>query len=151
MDQTKFKKFLTLARKAIEYEEVREKEGNVLLSRKGNFTQGCLSYSDSSKGEDVFFGKEAIMHKGKVVWRRFYKGRITDNFLSKKEIEEVFSFLNEALSHFPDSHPQQRGPEVYEKENLEYTNICLGNFEKFNGTEKITKKGKAVYELTYHN
>lgn len=148
MDQTKILKFLTLARKAIEYKESTV-ENNV--SNQGTFVQGNLSYSDSSKGFELFSGKETIIHNGKVVWKRFYKGRITDNFLSKEEIREVLSFLKIALTHFPDSHPEKRGPELYEKEMFEYTTICTGNFEKFKGTEKITKNGKTVYELSYYS
>lgn len=154
MDQTKFAKFLSLARSNLEYKVIGTGPNNDLMSSTkttGNFEQGSLTYFDTYSGFEKFFGKESLSHKGKVVWRRFYTGEITDKTLTREEMENVFSFLKDALSRFPNSKPEQRGPQNFEKGLFEYKNTCTGNFEKFQGKEEIFWKGKKVYELTYHN
>jgi hypothetical protein len=150
MDQTKFTKFVSLARNHIlsNSEEKWLINGTKIV---GEFTQGNLSYTDSFKGFENFSGKEVLIFNGKPVWVRFYKGGILNKDLTKTEIEDIFIFLKKALNKFPTSSPQNRGPRSYEKGVFEYQNECKGNFEKFQGHEEIHWKGKKVYELNYNN
>jgi hypothetical protein len=150
MDQTKFIKFLSLARSHIlsEEEEKWLPNGTKIV---GEFTQGNLSYTDSYNGFENFSGKEVLIHNGKPVWSRFYKGGVTNKDLTKAEIEEIFAFLKKALAKFPNSNPQNRGPNRYEKGLFEYESECEGSFEKFKGREEIYWKGKKVYELNYYS
>ncbi len=150
MDQTKFLKFVALARSQILSEEKTNwsPDGTKIV---GEFTQGNLSYTDSYNGFENFSGKEVLIHNGKPVWTRFYKGGVLDKTLTKTEIEDIYTFLKKALCKFPNSSPQNRGPDRYEKGLFEYESECEGTFEKFKGREEIHWKGKKIYELTFYS
>jgi hypothetical protein len=58
-----------------------------------------------------------------------------------KNIKELYSFLQKALSLIPETNPY-RGPREYGENNLEYLNTFEGEVDNFFGEETI-KKGKS--------
>jgi hypothetical protein len=154
MDSTKIPKFLSLALNSAEY-KIKGGAINPVLDKNytilGSFEQGSLIYSSSCRGFENISGKEVILHKGKPVWQRFYKGGVTSKELTREEIIGIYDFLKNALTYFPKSDPHQRGPNEYADGDFEYTGKCFGSFENFKGTEEIFFKGKSVYKLSYYS
>jgi nucleoside diphosphate kinase len=93
-------------------------------------------------GERQFFGQEIVYQYQKPVFFMIYKG--------SKVREEVMNFLNEVLFELREKVRFGKN-NFYEspKRKLKYQEEGRGEFESFEGKERILKDEKVVYELVY--
>lgn len=106
------------------------------------FEEGELLYIDTYLGEEKFAGEEALWKNGKPFWAMNYCGKVISS-------EFDGDFLKEALANVPFEMPY-RGPSKYKKDNFIYKCTVDGDFEWFNGYEKIYSNDKLIYECMFH-
>ena len=106
------------------------------------YAEGDLQYIDSYLGNERFAGEEALWRNGAPFWAMNYMGRV---------VAEGFSgdFLKEALLQVQPDAPY-RGPSEYTDGVFTYTCAVTGDFNWFNGSERITKDGVTLYECLFH-
>ena len=126
----------TYAGKGAEISSSREKSHD-LIYRDGN-----LMYYDTYLGTGKFAGEEALWKDDKPFWSMNYIGRVTGDHFSG-------DFLKEALLLVPDDKPF-RGPEKYANGDYIYQCEIDGNFEWFQGKERICYKNLQIYECVFH-
>jgi len=107
------------------------------------FSEGDWKYHDSYAGWYWPPGKEIVYYKNEPVWCMSYQGKVKED-LEKELIEEIYSFLKEALRHTTQEMPF-RGPISYSNDNFEYLFYMDGNWEYFVGKEIISYKGEEVF------
>jgi len=126
----------TYAGKGAETAPSREKSHD-LIYRDGDFM-----YYDTYLGTGKFAGEEALWINDNPYWSMNYIGRVTgENFSG--------DFLKEALLLVPEDKPF-RGPENYSSGNYTYQCEIDGDFEWFQGKERICHKGEQIYECVFH-
>lgn len=106
------------------------------------YQEGNLLYIDSYLGGERFAGEEALWRDGQPLWSMNYAGRVTGQPFSG-------DFLKEALRAVPPDMPY-RGPSAYEKDGYAYECHASGDFDWFEGAERITYQGRQVYECRFH-
>ena len=120
---------------------------NSILSLKPNshdyrYSEGDYTYMDSYLGSEHFAGEEAVWIKDIPVYAMNYYGQtLNSNFNT--------AFLKEALSLATLENPY-RGAEFYQ--NGDYTYHCQinGDFDCFQGEEKIYCRQEKVYRCVFH-
>lgn len=100
---------------------------------------------DNFFGGEPYGGREVVFYKNKPVWIMVYYGWVNKD---QNDIDEIYKFLQESLSHFPESTPL-RGPKNYKKGDFVYINSWKGDIERFSGTEKIVRSGEEIYSAWY--
>ncbi len=110
------------------------------------FKEKNLEYRDRYYGSNPFIGEEVIFKDNKAIWVMNYCGKVTS---SEVDIKKPYGFLKEAMSNVKVERPF-RGPTKHSKGDFIYNDSSKGIINKFIGMEKISYKGKCVYELTYH-
>src|SRR3989338_3341805 len=119
-------------------------------SRKGSYDitydEGDFHYHDSFVGFSDFCGQEHVTYKNDPVWSMVYYGYLLDP--KKFSGNQAVEVLQEALSHM---YGEKRflGGFVYKDGDFEYRDMNLGDYQRFNGVEKILRQGTLVYELIY--
>ena len=108
------------------------------------YEAGEFKYWDTYVGGANFSGSEVVYHKEVPVWSMNYIGR---SFL--EETSGIIGFLTEVLSHVTVELPY-RGPAFYRDGKYTYVNLVSGEFEWFQGIEKIYYEDELIYELVYH-
>ena len=126
----------TYAGKGSETSSSREKSHDLV------YKEDNLMYYDTYLGSKKFAGEEALWINNKPYWSMNYLGRsFSDDF--------DLNFLREALILVPEDKPF-RGPDRYCKGNYVYQCDVEGNFEWFQGVERIYNKDSLVYECVFH-
>lgn len=111
------------------------------------FENEGYKYIDRYYGFNPFSGTEHLYNnENELIWKMNYWGLVIPNSSDPKKI---YSFLSDAMSLITIEYPF-RGPPIYEKNSLKYTNRQMGSFESFNGVEQIFEENKKVYDLYYH-
>lgn len=106
------------------------------------YGENDLTYNDTYLGSEKFTGEEALWQKEKAIWAMNYSGRV---------LGQPFSgdFLKDALAHVQKDKPY-RGPEYYTDGIYEYIMAVEGDPTWFQGYEKITIKGRLIYDCYFH-
>ena len=110
------------------------------------FQQGDLTYRDSYFGGIYDIGQEIVWHKDKPIWGMNYMGGMKEEYIFFKK--QTFEFLKKCLKLVDPSMPF-RGPKYYQDGEFEYFNEIDGDITKFSGKERISLKGKKIYEKVY--
>lgn len=106
------------------------------------YSEGDYTYMDSYLGNEHFAGEEAVWIKNIPVYAMNYYGQILNsNFNS--------DFLKEALSLASLESPY-RGAEFYQNGDYSYHCQIYGDFDCFEGEEKIYCKQEKVYMCIFH-
>lgn len=108
------------------------------------YREGDWLFHDNYFGGEPYGGREVVFYQGKAVWMMVYYGFVFSDANNK----EVYSVLMEALRNTTVETPF-RGPGLFEKDNWRYENKIEGEAENFQGTEKIYRDGKIIYEAKY--
>lgn len=106
------------------------------------YRENGMMYYDSYFGGDKFVGEEALWINNVPYWSMNYAGRVTGGNFSG-------DFLKEALLNVPEDKPF-RGPDYYKNGDYEYRCEVKGEFDWFQGYEKISFKGAEIYECCFH-
>lgn len=134
--------FLIRAKKATYAGKGPESTSSRPASHDLRYGEGNLLYIDSYLGGERFAGEEAVWREGVPVWSMNYAGRVTGQPFSG-------DFLKEALSHVEPDTPF-RGPARYRQGEYAYECRMEGDFHWFQGSERISFQGNAVYECVFH-
>ena len=105
------------------------------------YEEGDFKYLDTYVGSSHFSGAEVVWHKEVPVWSMNYVGRLLSG--------ELGDFLSDVLAQVSVPMPY-RGPAYYRDGKYTYVNLVSGEFEWFNGVEKIYYENELIYELSYH-
>ena len=103
-----------------------------------------FKYLDTFVGGANFSGTEVVYHKNTPVWSMNYIGRQLSG-----EVNHTIDFLTKVLANVNLTMPY-RGPEFLHDGKFIYVNSVNGDFNWFQGFEKIYYECKHVYELVYH-
>ena len=106
------------------------------------YREDDLMYYDTYLGGEKFAGEEALWIADVPYWSMNYVGRVTGSPFSG-------DFLKEALLHVPENTPY-RGPAQYENGDYAYSCSVEGEFDWFQGKERITYQGRLIYECCFH-
>lgn len=105
------------------------------------YEKGDFKYLDTYVGSSRFSGSEVVYHKKKPVWSMNYNGRLLSGQLG--------DFLTKMLS-FVSAELPYRGPDFYREGRYSYVNLVSGEFDWFQGSERIYYENELIYELVYH-
>lgn len=97
----------------------RESDG----SRTIEYSEGKYRMHDNFFGGEPYGGRLVVFFENRVIFIEVYYGSI---YQSDRSVDEVYNFLRDALRH-PDEHSPYRGPSLYEKAGLTYTNSVVGD------------------------
>lgn len=104
-----------------------------------------LSFHDNYFGGEPYGGREVVFKDGEPVWMMVYYGWVE----KEQQPDIVYEILMGALRNSSIEMPY-RGPELFEKDGWRYQNKVDGDFENFNGIEKIfNSSGQLVYQARY--
>lgn len=107
--------------------------------------EGDLEYRDTYFDQKWFFqGQELIFKKEKPIWSMSYRGTAVES----ADTKEVFGYLQKILREHSDE-VRLPGKKEYSDGNWRYEDRCSGNFDEFEGFEKIYKNGKIVHWMKY--
>ena len=119
--------------------------GKVAPSRVGStdlaYEAGEFKYLDTYVGDSYFSGSEVVYRKELPIWSMNYNGRLFTGQLG--------NFLTKVLTQVSEKMPY-RGPSFYQDGKYTYVNSVSGEFNWFQGAEKIYYEGELIYELVYH-
>ena len=101
-------------------------------------------YLDTYVGGANFSGTEVVYFKDSPVWSMNYIGRLLSD-----EGTHTIDFLTSALANVDCTIPY-RGPEFFRNGKYIYVNSVTGDFDWFQGLEKIYYEDEVVHELVYH-
>ena len=104
-----------------------------------------FKYLDTFVGGANFSGSEVVYHKNVPVWSMNYIGRS----LSEERSQSIIDFLTKALAQVTLEMPY-RGPAFLHDGKFVYVNSAYGEFNWFQGSERIYYEDEQVYELVYH-
>jgi len=117
----------------------------VASSRTGSkdlaYESGDFKYLDTYVGSSHFSGSEVVYHQEQPIWSMNYVGCSFSG--------QVGDFLTEMLSLVSVELPY-RGPAFYRNGKFSYVNLTSGDFNWFQGEEKIYYENELIYELVYH-
>jgi len=105
---------------------------------------GDFKYWDTYVGGSCFSGTEVVWHEDVPVWSMNYVGRMVKGEFG----DQISEFLMAALAKVDTDMPY-RGPAFYRDEKYTYVNSVTGNFNWFQGSEKIYYQNEFIYELFY--
>lgn len=105
------------------------------------YEHGDFKYLDTYVGGSYFSGSEVVYHKGSPIWSMNYVGRLLSGQLG--------DFLTEMLARVSVEMPY-RGPAFHRDGKYVYVNLVSGEFDWFQGIEKIYYEDELIYELAYH-
>jgi len=71
------------------------------------------------------------------------------NYVGRLSSGQLGDFLMDALARVSVEMPY-RGPKFYRDGKYTYVNSVAGEFDWFNGVEKIYYEEELIYELVYH-
>jgi hypothetical protein len=108
------------------------------------FEKGDWKSHDNFFGGEPYGGRTIVSYKGQPVWMLVYYGWVSP----EKDADAAYGFLREALRAMPQEHPI-RGPSVFERRGVLYTNSWQGDLTRFSGREQITEYGSEVYVASY--
>ena len=108
------------------------------------YESGDFKYLDTFVGGASFSGSEVVYHKNAPVWSMNYIGR-----LLSEDGKQSIDFLTKVLAQVNLEMPY-RGPMFYQDGKFVYVNSANGEFNWFQGNEKIYFEDGQVYELVYH-
>ena len=108
------------------------------------YESGDFKYLDTFVGGANFSGSEVVYHKNAPVWSMNYIGRSLS-----EERQQTIGFLTKVLAQVNLEMPY-RGPAFYQDGKFVYVNSVNGEFNWFQGSEKIYYEDEQVYELVYH-
>ena len=103
-----------------------------------------FKYLDTYVGGSNFSGTEVVYFKDSPVWSMNYIGRLLSD-----EGTHTIDFLTKALANVDYSIPY-RGPALFRNGKYVYTNSVSGEYDWFQGYEKIFYEDVQVYKLVYH-
>lgn len=106
-----------------------------------SYEEGNFKYLDTYVGGRHFSGEEVVWYQEKPIWAMNYSGRTLNDKLA--------NFLKEALLQVTKKAPY-RGPDIYRDGKYVYVNLVSGEFNWFQGIEKIYYEDELIYELVYH-
>lgn len=109
------------------------------------FQQGDFSSHDNYFGGEPYGGRWIVFYKEQPVWIMVYYGWVNSDTLDSNE---VYKFLQKALSHMPNDKPF-RGPDQFSENDYHYLNEVFGNLENYSGEEVIKKEGNEIYRAKY--
>lgn len=144
IQELEFRKFIVEAKRAA---YASGSHANTSPTRPGAkdlpYRNGAYAYLDSYYGELHFSGQEVVWHEEKAKWSMNYYGTTLD------PIAGFPAFLNECLKEVSVDAPY-RGPAFRKYEDFEYHCDWSGDWTRFNGEERITYKGKVIFNLFFH-
>ena len=108
------------------------------------YESGDFKYLDTYVGGANFSGSEVVYHKDTPIWSMNYIGRMLS-----EEDNQAIGFLTKVLAQVNADMPY-RGPAFYQDGKYVYVNSVYGDFNWFQGSEKIYYEDTQVYELVYH-
>lgn len=142
MDKDRIIEFLIKAKRATYAGKGAETESSRPRSHDLTYSDGDYMYYDTYLGGEMFVGEEALWIAGEPYWSMNYAGRVTgENFSG--------DFLKEALLRVPCENPF-RGPEEYSCGDYLYKCEVDGDFQWFQGHERILFKGEEIYDCYFH-
>lgn len=105
------------------------------------YVKDDYKYIDTYLGGENFIGEEAVFYLDKPIWGMNYYGKEYEKF--------SVDFLRKAMLTVTKENPY-RGQPIFK--DGDYTYICEvnGDFEHFNGTEKIYFEKKIVFECIFN-
>jgi len=112
-----------------------------LESKDLSYEKGDFKYLDTYVGSSHFSGSEVVYQKEKPVWSMNYIGRSLSGQLGDF-LTKMLSLVNVELPY--------RGPAFYRDGKYVYVNLVSGEFNWFQGIEKIYYENELIYELVYH-
>lgn len=92
----------------------------------------------------VFQGQELIFEKEKSVWSMSYRGAAVEG----TDTKEIFGYLQKILREHSDK-VRLPGDKNYTNGEWRYEDKCSGNFDEFEGFEKIYQNEKLVHWMKY--
>lgn len=107
-----------------------------------------FEYHDTYFGGDSFVGEEVVyLNSKKPCWAMNYYGYTDD-----KNSDEVYEFLKKALLKVgnDDKVLPLRGERKFVLGEFVYKFKSKGSLNRFNGVERIYRRGKLVYKLICH-
>jgi hypothetical protein len=115
------------------------------------FKEGDWHYKDSYTGFFQSWGRETIWFKGKPFWAQLYGGGMVKEFHGDAEFaHKTFAFLKKAMSAGDKKEEfQPRGPKSFSDGDWKYTCTVKGDITSFQGSEKITLRGKTVFTHSF--
>ena len=108
------------------------------------YESGDFKYLDTFVGGANFSGSEVVYHKKTPIWSMNYIGRLLSD-----EGNQSIDFLTKVLAQVSSEMPY-RGPAFLQDGKYVYVNSACGEFNWFQGSEKIYYEDEQVYELVYH-
>ena len=108
------------------------------------YESGDFKYLDTFVGGASFSGTEVVYHKNIPVWSMNYIGR-----LLSEDGKQAIDFLTNVLAQVNLEMPF-RGPKFCQDGKFVYVNSANGEFNWFQGNERIYYENEHVYELVYH-
>lgn len=126
------------------YATVEPESGEEPFEKRITYDRGDWHYRDVYAGSDAFVGHEIVALDGEPIWGMHYDGRIT---AAAADSAATYDFLRRALAAVTPERPH-RGPERFEDESWVYEFDVDGTLDRFDGEERITRDGTAVYRGT---
>lgn len=124
---------------SVEYQN-NNKGGKILC-----LTEDSWKYEDEFYGGEPYSGNETIWLYDHVVFRCVYWGKVNNDI----QFSDIYAFLREALKQGTSGKCVHRGPELFVKGELKYSNECEGTIEEFKLTEKIYLNDNLVYQAHF--
>ena len=122
----------------------------VMNSRLGSkdyeYLKDNMIYHDTYFGGTNFIGEEIVYVDEKIFWAMNYYGVTLDNSLNEEVMDNVLRPALMMVGKDKQIIPV-RGPREFINGDYKYTFEVDGNIEYFNGTERVYKKDKKIYEL----
>ena len=146
IDLKELRRFLVKAKQSTyasgnEAIKIKEKDGSTTLV----FEDGDFKYHDNYFGGEPYGGREVAFYQGVPVYMMVYYGFVAKD---ARDINNVYSVLQKALSLIPEDHPY-RGPIEFKEGDYQYNNEYRGEIDSFSGQEFIEYNGKIIYEARY--
>lgn len=138
--------FIVKAKKNTYVGRAQKSESTRLGSNDIKFIEGDFYYHDTYFGNNDFAGQETVYYKEKLIWSMIYFGKIIR--LDLTTADEIGKMIQDSLSRM---YQEGRflGYFTYNSNDLRYEDYNNGDFQYFNGIEKIFKNDEQVYELKY--
>lgn len=110
------------------------------------FEDGDWRYHDNYFGGEPYGGREVVFFQNMPMYMMVYYGWVIEGV---SDVQAVYRTLQGALRHIPKDKPF-RGPEKYNLDGIEYSNMFEGNIDNFFGEEIIKSiDGNEIYKAKY--
>lgn len=121
----------------------KNEDGSTTIHHKSD--DGVWQTSDTYWGGEPYSGCETVSKNDDPCWTLVYYGQVKPTL---KDVETVYGCLKDALSNTDQTFPV-RGPENFQKDDLNYKNHWHGDLSKFGGKERILRDGEEIYAAEY--